>query len=56
MKITEDEILKDLLPRPLTISMGIITRSNEKNVEELFVKVDKNLYKAKQEGRNKIVY
>jgi diguanylate cyclase (GGDEF)-like protein len=56
MRIKQDEILRDLLSKPLTISTGIVTKSNEKNIEELFVKVDKNLYQAKQEGRNKIVY
>ena len=35
--------------------MGIATRTNETNIEELFLKVDKNLYQAKKEGRNKIV-
>ena len=55
IKIEKDEVLAELLKRPITISMGIATKSNEKNTEELFVKVDKNLYQAKQEGRNKIV-
>jgi len=56
IKIKNDEILRELLKRPITISVGIITKSNEKDIEELFIKVDKNLYKAKQDGRNKIVY
>jgi len=56
MKIMNDEFLQDLLKRPITISMGIITKDDEKTIEELFIKVDKNLYKAKQQGRNKIVY
>lgn len=56
IKIKNDEILRELLKRPITISVGIITKSNEKDIEELFIKVDENLYKAKQDGRNKIVY
>ena len=56
MKIINDEVLQDLLKKPITISMGLVTKDDEKTIEELFTKVDENLYKAKQEGRNKIVY
>ena len=56
MKIMNDEFLEDLLKKPITISIGLITKNDEKTIEELFTKVDENLYKAKQEGRNKIIY
>ncbi|MGB1226960.1 MAG: GGDEF domain-containing protein [Poseidonibacter sp.] len=55
VKVEEDKGLKEILDKSITISMGIATRTNETNIEELFLKVDKNLYQAKKEGRNKIV-
>lgn len=55
-KIEKDKGLKELLDRQITISMGIATRSTETSTEELFSIADKNLYQAKREGRNKIIY
>ncbi len=40
----------------LTISIGVATfRGNGENSDELIKKVDKNLYRAKQSGRNKVI-
>jgi len=37
-----------------TVSIGIATREGEESVEEMVKKADKNLYKAKANGRNRI--
>jgi len=56
IKVEEDKGLKELLDRQITVSMGIATKTTETSAEELFSRVDKNLYQAKKEGRNKIIY
>ncbi len=38
----------------VTISFGVSILKNEKNIDELIEKADKALYKAKQNGRNRI--
>jgi diguanylate cyclase (GGDEF)-like protein len=42
---------------PITISLGIATTSSHRcyTIDQLFSTADKNLYKAKEEGRNRIV-
>ena len=40
----------------LTISSGVYQYNDEETIDEFIDKADKNLYKAKQEGRNKVVY
>jgi GGDEF domain-containing protein len=39
---------------PLTISLGIVEFQDEKTNDELVCKVDKKLYQAKSEGRNRL--
>jgi diguanylate cyclase (GGDEF)-like protein len=41
--------------RPLTISIGIASRTREGTIEELIQHADKALYQAKQTGRNRSV-
>jgi diguanylate cyclase (GGDEF)-like protein len=40
---------------PLTISIGVATRTRENSLEELIQNADKSLYQAKQAGRNRSV-
>jgi diguanylate cyclase (GGDEF)-like protein len=40
---------------PVTISAGIAEYNNEKDVQSFIAVADTNLYKAKNEGRNKVV-
>jgi len=40
----------------LTISSGVYQYNDEETIDEFIDKADINLYKAKQEGRNKVVY
>lgn len=37
-----------------TISLGVVEYTNERDKEELIAKADKALYKAKQEGKNRV--
>ncbi|MEY4642468.1 MAG: hypothetical protein RLZZ227_2462 [Pseudomonadota bacterium] len=41
--------------RPLTISIGVASRTREETLEELIQHADKALYQAKQNGRNRSV-
>lgn len=54
--INNNETLFNLLKQKITISVGLHSKNEETSKEELFLKADKNLYQAKQEGRDKIVY
>ncbi|KAB7889307.1 sensor domain-containing diguanylate cyclase [Poseidonibacter ostreae] len=54
--INNNETLFNLLKQKITISVGLHSKKDETSKEELFSKADKNLYQAKQEGRDKIVY
>jgi len=51
-----ENIVSDKL-RKLTISLGVATTIADKNMEsiDLIKKADKNLYKAKNSGRNRVV-
>lgn len=39
----------------ITVSLGIITYTDEKSLEELIKKADKAMYEAKQQGKNRVV-
>ena len=41
---------------PLTVSIGVAKLSQENNIEELLENSDKAMYKAKETGRNKVVF
>lgn len=55
-KATKKNIIKDVRPE-VTISCGISTLSdNDNSIEILISSADKNLYRAKNSGRNRIEY
>lgn len=54
--ISSNKTLHNLLNQEITISAGLHSKKDETSKEELFSKADKNLYKAKQKGKNIIVY
>ena len=54
--ISNNKTLFNLLNQTITISVGLHSKKDEVSKEELFDKADKNLYKAKQKGKNIIVW
>lgn len=54
--INKSKIIFGLTTQTITISAGLCTKEDEESKEELFLKADKNLYKAKQKGKNTIVH
>ena len=40
----------------ITISAGISTHNPHESIEELYKSADEKLYKAKDSGRNKVIY
>ncbi|NWF39092.1 GGDEF domain-containing protein [Mariprofundus sp. NF] len=42
-------------PLPVTCSFGVIEWQSEESIEEIFKRVDENMYKAKEGGRNRVV-
>jgi len=54
--INKSKILHSLTNQVITISAGLRSKEEEKSKEELFSKVDNNLYKAKQKGKNTITF
>lgn len=53
--IARTPILADTTPVSITISVGVATRIHDRDFQDLFVRADQALYKAKTLGRNKIV-
>jgi diguanylate cyclase (GGDEF)-like protein len=53
--IKKSKILRALSNHTITISAGLCSKGNEKSKEELFSKADKNLYEAKQKGKDIII-
>ncbi|WP_191602083.1 GGDEF domain-containing protein [Marinomonas algicola] len=43
-------------PVPITISIGVALLQENENHEALFERADKNLYQAKEQGRNRVVF
>jgi len=54
--ITKNKFIYQNLKLKITFSAGIQIRSNNKTLEETINNADKLLYKAKQTGRNKIIF
>lgn len=51
-----DEIAQYPWPlRPVTVSIGVASYSNQANAQDLIAQADKALYQAKADGRNRIV-
>ncbi len=55
LEIYNNKEIQDLIKRPLSISIGLVTKEKDENENELFLRVDKNLFIAKQEGRNRTI-
>jgi len=53
--VKEDEMLKNLLDRSLTISLGYSELLREDSQDGLIGKVDRALYKAKEDGKDRLV-
>ena len=53
--VARTPILADATPVSITISVGVATRIHGQAFQDLFVRADQALYKAKTRGRNKIV-
>lgn len=43
------------IPKQVTASFGLSQAKNDEDIHELFKRVDSNLYKAKESGRNQVV-
>lgn len=54
-KVREDKKILDVIEKPLTISVGIGELKAADSQDGLIQKVDKALYKAKEEGKNRVV-
>ena len=48
--VSGNEVIK------ITVSIGLVTLTDEENIHELLKKADEALYKAKASGRNKYIY
>ena len=55
-KLSKDEVLNNLLTKPLTASIGHSTLEKADTPNTLLNRADKAMYKAKQTGKNKIVF
>ncbi len=55
-KVSESEILTRAGSLRVTVSIGVACAASDTTVDELIEKADAALYKAKEEGRNKVVY
>ncbi len=53
--ITRIEFAPEVAPLPLSISIGVATARHGHRFAELYHAADMNLYKAKSQGRNKVV-
>jgi diguanylate cyclase (GGDEF)-like protein len=54
--ISDNKTLFSLVNQKITISVGLHLKKDEVTKEELFTKADNKLYKAKKEGKNRIIY
>ncbi len=53
--IKEDSALHELLHHPITVSLGVGELTNAESQDGLVYKVDKALYRAKNEGKDQVV-
>ena len=54
--IDSEKFFVDALALQVTISIGIAIRKPEDTIESVLKRADANLYKAKNSGRNRVVY
>lgn len=54
-EIREDSELKEIIDKPLTISLGIGELNTKESLDALITKVDEALYEAKETGKDKYV-
>jgi diguanylate cyclase (GGDEF)-like protein len=54
--VARTPILADTYSVSITISAGVATRDDHQTFEKLFIRADQALYRAKAQGRNKIVF
>ncbi len=54
--IKEDSALHELLHHPITVSLGVGELTNAESQDGLVYKVDKALYRAKNEGKDQVVF
>jgi diguanylate cyclase (GGDEF)-like protein len=54
LKINEKNAIIDELSIPFTISQGLATCNGKSTVDELIAKADEALYRAKENGRNRV--
>lgn len=47
------ETMKDILPFPITVSIGVAERRQDEDIESLLHRADTALYQAKRRGRNR---
>lgn len=55
LRIYEDKKIHKLINKPLSVSIGIAKNKEKDKEGELFLRVDKNLFKAKHNGKNQTV-
>jgi diguanylate cyclase len=56
LAIAEDELLRQLAQRTVTISVGVAETSDEVPVDSVMLAADRALYTAKAEGRNRCAF
>jgi len=54
--VSENREIQELLKRPLTISIGVAFRRKNESINEWLKTADRQLYAAKEKGRNCLVY
>ena len=55
LAIFDNKEIYALINKRMTVSLGIAVKQDNENKDELFLRVDKNLYKAKEQGKNQSV-
>jgi len=55
LNILENEDIYSLINKKISVSLGIALKEKDENKDELFLRVDKNLYQAKAQGKNQSV-
>jgi len=55
LNILDNEDIFSLINKKISVSLGIALKEKDENKDELFLRVDKNLYQAKAQGKNQSV-